>query len=193
MSDENDLIKEIATGNEIALKKLYDHYSVKVFNTAISYTKNHEDAEELLQDVFITIFNTAQQFRSDASVSTWIYRITINKSIDFVRKKNASKRRGIFISLYKKDSEVQMIEPVDFVHPGVKMENVENSKLLFRVIDRLVDNQKTAFILTQVEGLSQKEVAEIMDTSRKSVESLLQRARKNLRKELEKYYPGRGM
>ncbi|MGD1892567.1 MAG: RNA polymerase sigma factor [Cyclobacteriaceae bacterium] len=192
MSDEKKWINEIAAGSESAFRRLYDRYSVKVFNTAISYTKNKEDAEEILQDVFVVIFNTANKFRGDSSVSTWIYRITVNKSLDYVRKKNATKRQGIFMSFHRKDSDELIIEPVDFVHPGVKMENTENATLLFRVIDQLSENQKTAFILTQVEGLSQKKVAEIMNTSRKSVESLLQRAKKNLSKELEKYYPDRG-
>jgi RNA polymerase sigma-70 factor (ECF subfamily) len=185
-------IDAIAKGNETALKKIYEQYSVKVFNTIISYTKNQEDAEELHQDVFITIFNTASSFRKDSKVSTWIYRITVNKCLDFLRKKKSLKRGGIFTSLYKKDSGDLAIEPADFIHPGIKMEQVENSQLLFRVIGRLPENQKTAFILTQIEDLSQKETAEIMGTSRKAVESLLQRSKLNLKKELEKLFPDRG-
>lgn len=192
MNKEIQWIKAVAQGNEAALKALYELYSEKVYNTAISYTKNEEDAEELLQDVFITIFNTAHKFRFDASVSTWIYRITVNKTLDYIRKKNSQKRKGIFTSIYKKDATLIDNEPVDFVHPGVKMENKENARLLFKVIDGLSENQKTVFILTQIEGLPQKDVAEIMETSRKSVESLLQRAKANLRKKLEKYYPNQG-
>jgi len=192
MENENLWIREIANGNEDALRKLYNSYSTKVFNTTISYTKNEQDAEELLQDVFVTVFNTANQFKFDASVSTWIYRITVNKSLDFLRKKNSQKRKGIFTSLYSKESGDKHLETADFVHPGIKLENAENAKILFRVIDALSENQKTAFILTLIEGLPQKEVAEIMGVSRKSVESLLQRAKANLRKALEKYYPERG-
>lgn len=192
MEDEVLWIDEIAKGNENALKKIYERYSVKVFNTVISYTKNQEDAEELHQDIFVTIYNTAGSFRKNASVSTWIYRIAVNKSLDFLRKKNSLKRSGIFTSLYKKDSGELAIESADFVHPGIKMEQAENAQLLFRVIETLPENQKTAFILTQIEDLPQKEAAEIMNTSRKAVESLLQRAKGNLKKELEKVYPERG-
>jgi RNA polymerase sigma factor (sigma-70 family) len=186
-------IEEIAKGNENSLLLLYTQYSTKVYNTLISYTKNEEDAEELLQDIFITVFNTANKFRFDSSVSTWIYRVTVNKALDFLRKKNSAKRLGIFTSLYRKGTSEIINEPIDFIHPGVKMENSENAKLLFSVIDQLPENQRTAFILTQIEDLSQKEVAEIMNTTRKSVESLLQRAKQNLRKALEKYYPERGI
>ena len=179
-------------GSEEALKQLYDLYSVKVFNTIISYTKNEEDAEELLQDVFVTIYNSAHKFRSESSVSTWVYRIAVNKSLDFLRKKNSSKRFGIFTSLYKKDSGDIIHESVDFVHPGIKLENKEDGQLLFRSIGSLPEKQKTAFILTQIEGLPQQEAADIMKLTRKAVESLLQRAKANLRSDMEKYYPERG-
>ncbi|MGB3465411.1 MAG: RNA polymerase sigma factor [Cyclobacteriaceae bacterium] len=192
MDDEVLWFEEIAQGNETALRKIYERYSVRVFNMVISYTKNQEDAEELHQDIFVTIFNTAASFRKDSKVSTWIYRMVINKSLDYIRKKNSLKRGGIFTSLYKQNSGDLAIESTDFIHPGIKMEQAENAQLLFRVIDALPDKQKTAFILTQIEDLSQKEAAEIMNTSKKAIESLLQRAKSNLRKELERLYPERG-
>jgi RNA polymerase sigma factor (sigma-70 family) len=190
--DDSMLIRQVVEGNEMAFKMLYEHYSSKVYNTLISYTKNAEDAEELLQDVFVTVFNTANSFRSDSSVSTWIYRISVNKALDFLRKKNSTKRFGIFASLYKKDSAEIKYESVDFVHPGVKMENQEDARILFKVIDELSEKQKTVFILTQIEDLSQQEVADILQTTRKAVESLLQRAKANLKISLEKHFPDRG-
>ncbi|TRX49028.1 RNA polymerase sigma factor [Fulvivirga sp. M361] len=192
MMNEKSLLKSIALGSEEALEQLYNHYGDRVYNTIISYTKNAEDSEELLHDVFITIYNTARTFQFNSSVSTWIYRITVNKSLDFLRKQKSQKRQGILTSLYVKDTSEIKYESADFVHPGVKLENKEDAKLLFRAIDTLSEHQKTAFILTQIEGLPQKEVAEIMNQTRKSVESLVQRAKVNLRKELEKYYPERG-
>ncbi len=190
--DENKWIAQITEGSEVAYKKLYAHYSAKVFNTVISYVKNQEDAEEVHQDIFVTIYHTANSFRKESKVSTWIYRIAVNKSLDFLRKKNSAKRSGIFFSLYKKDSGDLAYESTDFIHPGIKMEQAENAKILFRIIDTLPENQKTVFILTQIEDLSQKEAAAIMNTSRKAVESLMQRAKTKLKKELEKLYPERG-
>ena len=192
INDEAQFLMEMANGNEKPLDYFYNKYAAKVYSTSLSYTKNEEDAEELLQDVFISLFNSASKFKNDSSVSTWIYRITINKSLDFLRKKNSLKRKGIFSSLFSKDSGEILIEPIDFVHPGVKMENSEDAKLLFRVMDELTENQKTVFILTQIDGLPQQEVADIMKVSRKSVESLLQRAKATMRIKLEKFYPERG-
>ncbi|RNC85760.1 MAG: RNA polymerase sigma factor [Balneola sp.] len=191
MIDENKCIQEISKGNEKALKDLYDLYSQKVYNTILSYTKNEEDAQELLQDVFVTVYNSAGSFKFNSSVSTWIYRISINKSIDFIRKKDTRNRKGL-LSLFKPGSTQIEHDVEDFAHPGVRMEQKEDAKLLFKVIDELSENQKTAFILTQVEGLSQQETADIMEITRKAVESLVQRAKANLRKSLEKYFPNRG-
>ncbi|UZR98952.1 RNA polymerase sigma factor [Chondrinema litorale] len=192
MIDEKSCIEEIAKGNEVSLGKLYNHYCDRVYNTLISYTKNAEDAEELLQDVFVTIYYTASNFQFNSSVSTWIYRIAINKSLDFLRKKTSKKRYSLLYSIYKKDSVGITHDTIDFVHPGVKLENKENARLLFKAIGKLSENQKTAYILTQIEQLPQKEVADIMNQSQKAVESLVQRAKSNLRKELEKHFPSRG-
>lgn len=190
--DDDQCLKSIALGDQHALKELYGRFSDRVYHTILSYLKNEDDAKEILQDVFITVFNTAGKFNFNSSVSTWIYRIAVNKSLDFIRSRNAKKRQGFFTSIYKKDSGEIRFDSPDFEHPGVKLENKENSKFLFKAIDTLSENQKTAFILTQIEGLSQKEAAEIMKITRKSVESLIQRAKTNLREELKKYYPERG-
>lgn len=189
MLDEKQCLQEITQGSEVALERLYNHYSDRVYNTLIGYTKSSEDAEELLQDVFVTIFNTATSFEFNSSVSTWIYRIAVNKSLDFLRKRKAKKRFGVFSSLYVKDSAEVKHESTEFVHPGVELENQEDAKLLFGAIEKLAESQKTAYLLTQVEGLSQKEVAAIMDKTPKSVESLVKRAKDNLKKELERFFP----
>lgn len=192
MIDDNQCIRSIARGDQEALKELYQHVGDRIFNTILSYLKNNEDAKEVLQDVFVMVYNTAAKFQFNSSVNTWIYRIAINKSLDFLRNKNAQKRQSVFTSIYKKDSGEILHDAPDFVHPGIKLENQENAKFLFKAIESLSENQKTAFILTQVEGMSQNEVAEIMQQTRKSVESLVQRAKANLRTELKKYYPERG-
>lgn len=152
----------------------------KVYNTAISYLQNVEEAEEITQDVFLTIYSKASTFQGKSKVSTWIYRITINKSLNLIEKKN---RRP------KSDKEIQDFHKIDFQHPGILLENQEKAKYLFSVIDTLVENQKTAFILSYVEGLPRQEVADIMETTLKSVESLLQRAKTNLKKKLISIYP----
>lgn len=183
MSNDLHLLQSIANGDSAAFRKLYERFSEKVYNTAISYTQNKEDAEEVTQDVFTKIFRNAAKFEGKSAVSTWIYRITVNTSLNYLKKK----KRFSFLQLdnSKKDKS-------DFEHPGILLEKKEAAKTLFKVIDTLPTNQKTAFILSFVEELPRQEVADIMETSLKAVESLLQRAKRNLRIRLEKLYPNRG-
>lgn len=186
-------IKDLAKGDERALKWFYEHIGDAVFNIAISYTKNQEDAEEILQDVFVTLYQQAADFQYNSKVSTWIYRITVNKCLDYLRKKNSQKRFGKLVSLFSQDTGELVFQSVDFVHPGIKLEQQEHAKMIFAVLDELPEKQQTAFILTHIEDLSQAETAEIMEVTRKAVESLVQRAKANMRKKLEKFYPERGM
>ena len=151
-----------------------------MYNTALGYLQNIEEAEEITQDVFLSIFEKAHTFKGSSKVSTWIYRITINKAINLLEKRKRQPRST---------QEVNEWQRVDFEHPGVLLENKEKAKYLFSVIDSLNENQKTAFVLSYVEGLPQQEVADIMNTSLKSVESLLQRAKANLKKKLISIYP----
>lgn len=176
------LIKAIANGDRNAFQQFYELFSEKVFNTALSYAQNEQDAEEITQDVFTSIFRNAAKFKGDSAVSTWVYRISVNTSLNHVKRK----KRFSFLNF----GGSEPAKP-DFEHPGVLLENKENAKILFKVIDTLPDAQKTAFILSFVEDLPRQEVADIMEVSLKAVESLLQRGKKNLRAKLENLYPNR--
>lgn len=161
---------------------MYERFSEKVYNTAISYSQNEKDAEEITQDVFTKVFRYAAKFEGKSAVSTWIYRIAVNTSLNHIKKK----KRFSFLQF----GETNTDRP-DFEHPGILLEKRESAKTLFKVIDTLPNNQKTAFILSFVEELPRQEVADVMEVSLKAVESLLQRAKKNLRVRLEKLYPNR--
>lgn len=164
-----------------------------MFNTAISFLQNKEDAEDLTQEVFIEVYNSLQKFKGESSVSTWIYRITVNKSLDHLRKKNRKKRFGFMTSLFNKESGEMNLDAGHFEHPGVLLEKKELSRALFEAIDTLSENQKTAFILFHIEELSQKEIGEVMSLSAKAVESLIARAKAALRIQLEGIYKKRGI
>ncbi len=181
-TDPTQLIQAITSGDRKAFEQLYDLFSEKVYNTALSYAQNEQDAEEITQDVFINIHKHAAKFQGNSAVSTWIYRITVNTSLNLLK----GKKRFSFLGIGASEKETP-----DFEHPGVLMENREDAKALYKVIDTLPDNQKTAFILSFIEELPRQEVADIMELNLKAVESLLQRAKTNLRNRLEKLYPHR--
>jgi RNA polymerase sigma-70 factor (ECF subfamily) len=165
--------------DNIDFEKLYNQYSVLVYNLALNYLQNIEDAEEITQDVFIQINNSLDKFQEKSSLKTWIYRITINKCLDYIKHKNSQKR--FFIFGKKSQNEFEISNASNFEHPGILLENKEKSKLLFEIINELGDNQKTAFLLSKMDGLSNPEIAEIMKLSISSVESLVFRAKSTLK------------
>ena len=132
--------------------------------------------------------HSVAQFKGDSKLSTWLYRITVTKSLDFLRSKKRKKRFAFVQSLFGSDSNEPLVEQASFVHPGVQLENKERAVILFKAIDKLPENQKTAFTLNKVEGLSYQEVAEVMEVSLSSVESLMFRAKNNLQDHLKDYY-----
>jgi RNA polymerase sigma-70 factor (ECF subfamily) len=182
------LLSEIKSGNQKALEKLFLLLKNNIYSVALSYTRNREDAEEITQDVFVEIFQSAATFKGDSSVKTWACRIAINKSLDFIRYKNRKKRFAILTSLFSKETgEVKFHQP-DFNHPGISLENKEMAQYLFAAIDKLPESQQTAFILLKLEGMSQREAAETMQVNEKALESLYQRAKQNLKKILSDIY-----
>ncbi|WP_294222396.1 RNA polymerase sigma factor [uncultured Chryseobacterium sp.] len=158
---------------------IFYQYQKMVYNLALQYTQNTEDAEEITQDVFVKVSHKLDGFKNESSLKTWIYRIAINTSLDFLKHKN-SKKRFFFGVFRSSEQENVPNEPVDFNHPGVVLEQKEEVMKIFSCINLLPDDQKTAVILLKIEGNSQQETAEIMNLSRKAVESLFQRAKKNL-------------
>ncbi len=183
-----ELLHRLVHNDKAAFQGLYDLFKDKVYNTCISYLQNSGDAEEVTQDVFLEVYHSAKSFKGSSSVSTWIYRIAVNKCIDKIRYKGRQKRQGFIASIFNKDTGELEHDPAGFNHPGVVYENKEKAAMLFRAIEQLPENQKTAFILKQVEGLSQQEVADVMELTQKAVESLIQRAKANLRKLLKDFY-----
>jgi RNA polymerase sigma-70 factor (ECF subfamily) len=182
LNQDLQILRRIARKDKKAFSQLYKMYAAKVYNTALSYAQSVEDAEEITQDVFVKIHRSAAKFKGNSSVNTWIYRIAVNTSLDYLKRKKR-------LSIVRFDKVI--VNKPDFEHPGVLLENKEKAKMLFKVIDTLPETQKTAFILSFIEELPRKEVAKIMQTSLKAVEGLLQRGKNNLRKKLEKEYPNR--
>jgi len=185
--NELELIQQLRAGDEGAFKSLVANYQDLVYNTALGIVQNSEDAEDVAQEVFIQVYRSIDQFKGDARLSTWIYRITTTKALDHIRSRKRKKRFAFITSLFGPNDEL-VHEPVDFQHPGVALDRKEQAALLFRMIEQLPENQKVAFTLHKTEELSYQEIADVMQLSVSAVESLLFRARQNLRKLLEKYY-----
>lgn len=180
---EQELILQLKSANEQAFKHLVATYQQRVYNTALGLLQQESDAEDIAQEVFIQVYKSIAQFKGDAALATWLYRITVTKSLDFLRSKKRKKRFGFITNMFGNDN-TPIYEPPNFHHPGVAMDKKEDAALLFEAIGQLPQNQQTAFILNKLEDCSYIEIADIMKVTEGAVDSLLQRAKQNLRKNL---------
>tara|TARA_B100000029_G_C17563812_1_gene954391 strand:- start:1592 stop:2161 length:570 start_codon:yes stop_codon:yes gene_type:complete len=181
---EKKLIKNLRDRDEKAFKFIVDKYKNFIFNISVSIIQNTEEADDLTQEVFIQIYKSINKFKEKSSLSTWIYRITLSKCYEHIRFKKRKKRFSKIINLFREDGSIIDI-PV-FNHPGIILEKKEEGKMLFEAINSLNEEQKSAYILKNIQGLSYKKISEVMKKSTSSIESLIFRAKKNLKKYLEK-------
>lgn len=191
--DEKQFLADLRAQKRDAYAKLLEAYEKMVFNTCLSFVPNVQDAEDTAQEVFIEVYNSISKFKGNSKLSTWIYRIAVNKSLAFIRKKSAKKRFGFMQSITGNTIPMDKSSYfTEFNHPGVQMERKEEQETLFYAINQLPEGQKVVFTLHKIDGLSYKEVSEITKKSISSVESLLFRARKNLKQILTEYYKKEG-
>ena len=167
---------------------IYMHQD-RVYNAVLNRVQNVKDAEEITQDVFIDVFRHPGAFRGEAAVNTWLYRIAMNKCVDHLRRQKRRSRwnTGAWFTSAEMDHH---LGAADFFHPGIAAENREKAAFLFRAMKQLPQKQHTAWVLHEMDNRSYKEISEIMHLSVSSVESLLFRARQNLKKILSGMYPG---
>ncbi|KJF42943.1 RNA polymerase sigma factor [Draconibacterium sediminis] len=188
MSD-TDIIDQLKQGSEAAFKTLVDTHQKLVVNTCYGLVQNREDAEDIAQDVFVEVYRNIDKFRADAKLSTWLYRIAVNRSLNHIRD---NKKRKWFHSfedeVAAKNREVMQVSTSNTDEPEYELENQQRAIILREAINSLPQNQKVAFTLSKYEELSYQEIAEVMDLSVSSVESLLFRAKKGLQKKLYKCY-----
>lgn len=185
--NQPELVEQLQKGDASAFRKLVDEWQDMVYNTAVSIVQDPDDADDITQEVFVQVFQSVSSFKGESKFSTWLYRITLSKALDHEKKKKRKKRVGFVQSLFGNRAE-EHLHPVNFDHPGVVLEKKEKAAVLFNALKQLPDNQRIAFTLHKLEGLSNQEIAGIMNTSLYAVESLMGRAKINLQKKLSTYY-----
>ena len=187
--EETQFIQELQAGSRNAYGQLIDQFEQKVFATCISFVPNREDAEDIAQEVFVEVFNSIDKFKGDSKLSTWIYKITTNKCLEFIRKRNTKKRFAFLQSISGNEMPLDKTNYfTEINHPGIQMENKETSDIIFRAINQLPEAQRIVFTLHKVDDKSHEEISEIIDKSVSSIESLMFRAKKNLQVILENFY-----
>jgi RNA polymerase sigma-70 factor (ECF subfamily) len=174
--DDDDLIQKIAEKDLDAFQQFVERNKIFVYNTCYYLIGNHQQAEEAVQDVFFQIYESAATFRHRSKVTTWLYRIAVNLSLNIIRR---NRRFRVLKSLTTRE-----IEEVRRNEPDHRLERKEMKDLITKAVDSLPEKQRTVFILNKYEGLSPKEIAEILDLSTNSVEVRIHRAKRHLQKKL---------
>ena len=185
--DESQLVERLKKGDESAFRAIVETRKDLVFNTALGLLQNAQDAEDITQEVFIKVYESVHQFKGESAFSTWLYKIAVTKSLELIRSRKRKKRFAFITGILGDNNELRH-DPPEFNHPGVQLDNRERSATLFKAIAKLPENQRVAFTLHKVEGIPYLEISDIMQLSISAVESLIHRAKTNLRKDLENYY-----
>ena len=182
---DNEIIRSVLHGDKNSYRYLVEKYQQMVFQTCIGFIHNKDDADDLTQDIFIQAYQALPRFKGDSAFSTWLFRIAVNASLNKVRK---SPLKLILQSIENLTGNKNDKELIGSVSTGDDPESMlirkEQIVRVRRVLDKLPENQRTAIILSKYDDLSQKEIAEIMNTTEGAAEALLQRAKKNLRDKL---------
>jgi RNA polymerase sigma-70 factor (ECF subfamily) len=180
--NDTDLMLQLKNGDETAFRTIVEKHQDYIFRLAFRYLTNHQDAEEITQDVFIKLYQSRASYKPRAKLSTYLYRITINLSLNRIR----DRKRKNWISLETlKSKQNEKIMLTDDQNPEKRIEQKEKQQFIKRAIGSLPNNQQTALILKRFEDLSYQEIAEVMETSVSAVEALLHRAKQNLQKKLK--------
>ena len=189
MINQEELIKNLRSGNQAAFSLLIDDYQQKVFHTCISFVPNKEDAEDIAQEVFLEVYKSIGKFKENSKLSTWIYKICTNKCLEFIRKKNAKKRLVFMQRILGNEIPLDKTNFfTEFNHPGILLEHKEQSETIYLAINTLPESQKTVFTMAKLDGKTYQEIVEITGKSMSSVESIMFRAKKNLQKKLANFY-----
>lgn len=183
---EKELVERLKQKNEIAFKQLIESHQKMVINTCYGLLQNREDAEDIAQNVFIDFYNSIDKFRGEAKLKTWLYRISVNHSLNYIKSKN--RRKWLSFLDQKQSITINTMHSHNSDAPEFRIEKEQRATILKTTIEQLPEKQKIAFTLSKYEELSYSEIAEVMNLSVSSIESLLFRAKKNLQKSLLKIY-----
>ena len=182
--NEEELIRKLISKDQSVFREFIDCNKSKVVRICYGFVNNTQDAEDIAQEVFIEIFLSIKNFRRGSSLNTWVYRIAVNKSLDFIKKSKRLKRAGKFLSILGLSPKDEIFLK-DNDTPFSLIEKNEKNKMIISALNKLPVNQRTALTLNKYECMSYKEIADILNTSDSAVDSLIQRAKKNLKKYLQ--------
>jgi RNA polymerase sigma-70 factor (ECF subfamily) len=181
-------LEALKSGDRAEFARLVEAHSGKIYRLALKMLRNDQDAEDILQETFIKAYRNLPNFEGRSSLSTWLYRITTNEALMFLRR-----QKGIHLSI-DEDTENGYEEkpPVEIVDwcclPEEELLSTEGRTYLDQAIDQLSPTLRVVFLLRDIEGLSTRETAQVLELTEAAVKTRLSRARLQLRELLSSYY-----
>ncbi len=196
---DQDLLDRIRQRDFSAFEELVDRYEGKVYALGLKLTGNPDDAEEVAQEVFLTLYQKLDQFRGESLLSSWIYRITANAA--FMKLRDRRKRSTVEYREAAADPAADELPEVIASFPrgdwsqaaDERMERGELKARIDQAIAELPDRFKLIFLLKDVQGLSNEEIGEIVNMTVPAVKSRLHRARLFLRERLQRHLEEEGV
>jgi RNA polymerase sigma-70 factor (ECF subfamily) len=183
---ERRLVEGCRRGDFECFERLVGRYEKKIYNLALRMLRDPDDAREVLQETFLKVYDNLEKFRGEAHLSTWIYRIAMNEALMRIRK---NKHRPRSLEVVDEDGERREVDVEDWSpRPVERLLTKELGAELDRAIALLPEDYRGAFLLRDVEGLSNEQIAKAMKLSVPAVKSRIHRARVFLRNELATYF-----
>lgn len=188
-NNEKELIAQCKKGDRYAFKVLVDKYQKKAFMVAYGVVGNYDDAMDVCQDAFVKAFKAISSFEADSSFFTWFYKIIVNQSIDFQRREKRHSAGEYLEDTLEDDVPDYHLDNTKN-NPVNELEKKELYSILEKGLKKLSPEHRAVVVFRELEGLSYREIADIMDTSEGTVMSRLFYARKKLQEFLTPYYKG---
>jgi RNA polymerase sigma-70 factor, ECF subfamily len=188
-SEEAALVRRVQARDEMAFRDIVERYQAKVFSIIYGILRNHNDAEDIAQQVFAKIYFSIQSFDFRSSLLTWIYKITVNECYDYLRKKRV--RKLVYESDFSEEDaqRMQNSETASVQAPGVDTQ-LARRDLVLKLLAKLSEEDRMLLLLKEVEGHSVEELAQMTGMNENTIKVKLFRARQKLVKVAQRLMRG---
>lgn len=181
---DDELVLRLQRGDEWAFQLMVRRFRKKIFSIAFGITLDTEESQDVMQEVFLQVYRTIGNFRGEASLSTWLHRITVNRSLNWKRRW-ARRYKWLHISIDSTDGQATVSPESDSPSPEVQVANAQTRQQIDNALKMLPDQARTIFVLRELEGLSYEAIADAIGIKLGTVRSRLFHARKRLKEILQ--------
>jgi RNA polymerase sigma-70 factor (ECF subfamily) len=189
-SEEASLVRRVQARDEIAFREIVERYQAKVFSIIYGILRNHNDAEDIAQQVFSKVYFSIRNFDFRSSLLTWIYKITVNECYDYLRKKRV--RKLVYESDFSEEDALRMEASDPAIDPAVPVDRkLAQQDLVMKLLDRVSEEDRSLILLKEVEGHSVEELAAMTGLNENTIKVKLFRTRQKLVKAAQRLNRGR--